>query len=136
MGYYAHLLKGDPFTINNPTAVLDSLKQTEGQHGHSWCRTVDEYRATMPNDNEALVAMLEDFGFRIVTPNPDTIRVAGFDDSKLGGSWDYFWQAFACGTSDTVTWIMEGEDNEVWADVITSDGHRDAVVTVEYKVEV
>jgi hypothetical protein len=136
MGYYAHLLKGDPFTIDNPTAVLNSLKETEGQHGHSWCQPVAHYRETTANDHEALVAMLEDYGFRVVTPNPDTIRVAGFDDSKLGGSWEHFWQAFACGTSDMVTWIMYGEDGEHFGEVITSDGYRGAVVTVEYKVEV
>ena len=136
MGYYAHLLKGDPFTINNPTAVLDSLKETEGQHGHSWCQPVTHYRETTPNDAEALVAILENYGFRVVTPNPDTIRVAGFDDSKLGWSWEDFWRALAYGTSDTVTWIMRGEDNEVWAEVITSDGHRGANVSVSYTVEV
>jgi len=135
MGYYAHLLKGDPFTITNPTAVLNRLEETEGNN-HSWCQPVAHYRQVMPNEHEALVAILENFGFSCVTPSPDILKVTDFDDSKLGGSWDKFWDAFAQGTTDEVSWIMCGEDGEHWAEVITTDGHRSASVTVNYTVEV
>lgn len=134
MGYYAHLLKGDPFTITNPTAVLNRLAETEG-HSHSWCQPVATYRDGN-TDHEALVAIVEDFGFSCVTPSPDILRVTDFGDNKLGGSWEKFWDAFAHGTTDEVTWLMYGEDGEVWAEVITTDGHRSASVTVNYTVEI
>jgi len=139
MGYYAHLLKGDPFTITNPTAVLNRLAETEQNMGdtvrHSWCQPVASYRIRNTDQN-ALVRILTDFGFTAEDASNDGVKVTGFDDNKLGGSWDKFWDAFAQGTTDEVSWIMCGEDGEHWAEVITTDGHRSASVTVNYTVEV
>lgn len=137
MGYYAHLLKGDPFTITNPTAVLNRLAETEGKHGHSWCNMVADYRCLAGSDSIALTEMLENFGFHHAPcDNPNHVCVTGFGDSKLGGSWDYFWQAFTVGTTDEVCWIMMGEDNGVWAENIShANGHESLAVTVRYEVK-
>lgn len=137
MGYYAHSIKGDPFTITNPTAVLDALAGTEGKHGHSWCDMVDDYRKSAGSDALALTEMLTNFGFHLGSyDNPNHVYVTGFGDSKLGGSWDNFWQAFTVGTTDEVCWIMMGEDNEVWAENIShANGHKSLAVTVRYEVK-
>jgi hypothetical protein len=134
MGYYAHLLKGDPFTITNPTAVLNRLAETEG-HSHSWCQPVATYRDGNTDPN-ALVAIVENFGFSTHALPDEGVIITDFGDNKLGGSWEKFWDAFAQGTTDEVTWLMYGEDGEVWAEVITTNGHRSASVTINYTVEV
>ena len=136
MGYYAHLMQGDWFAITQPTAVLNRLAETEGKHGHSWCHTVEEYRFGYETDLLALTQILRDYGF---TADCDSLRgfitVKDFEDNKLGGSWDAFWDAFALGTTDEVCWLMWGEDMEVWGEVITSGVHRTADVTVNYTVQ-
>jgi hypothetical protein len=132
MRYYAYRLKGDPFTITDPTAVLDHLKEHE-EDSHPGCRPVASYR-DQKTDKDALVAILEDYGFSVVTPSPSIIRVWDFEYHDIGDSWDYFWEAFARGTTDEVSWVMRSEDGDLWAEVITTDGHRTADVTVNYTV--
>lgn len=134
MGYYANKVQGDPFTIYEPTKVLDFLVTHFPKT--AWKDMVETARQEVgATDAQVLLDLLHTFGFSAEF-DQYKLRVFSFD-----GKWMTFvtnlWDAFPLGMSNFETaWIMRGEDNEIWAEVITSDGHRGANVSVSYTVEV
>jgi hypothetical protein len=142
MGYYASLVKGDPFYVTDPTPVLDYL-DTERV---SWCRETFEYRAskqgrTLTSECAALTDLLNDYGFDVFHEQPgdgsdDYVLVNGWRGDKLGGSWDTVWEAFTLGVAkDTeVFWIMLGEDHEAWCEHLQRHDHNTRAVDMVVRV--
>lgn len=134
MGYYANKVQGDPFTIYEPTKVLDFLATYFPKT--AWKDMVETARQEAgATDTQVLLDLLLTFGF-FAEFDQYNLRVFSFD-----GKWMTFvtnlWDAFPLGMRNFETaWIMRGEDGEMWAEVITSDGHRGAKVSVSYTVEV
>lgn len=155
MGYYAHAEQYDEFVVTDPSAVLDALaaaEKTENKSswgtGHiSWCHPVATYRATAgqeytdtaERDAHALCEMLRDFGFECEIG--DRLIVTGWGGDKIGSSWDTVWACLADGICsdatkpDTaVTWIMRGEDGDLWAEIIGPTGYFQGTVTQRFEV--
>ena len=158
MGYYAHAEQYDEFVVTDPSAVLDALaaaEKTENKSswgtGHiSWCHPVATYRAsagqeytdTAERDAHALCEMLIDFGFECEIG--DRLIVTGWGGDKIGSSWDTVWASLGNGKCrrtheipdhDMIVWIMRGEDDTVWAEILTADDHSQASVKVSYEVQ-
>lgn len=142
MGYYVSVYSGNEFTITDPTVVLDKLQEAQGDGHISWCNRIETYRGDMTRttitESDALSNVLIDFGFDTLTGTGDDDRnyvlVMGWAGDKMGGSWDDVWRAIAAGTNDTVTWIMIGEDYEMWAEHIEKCQHQTHNVRVEVEV--
>lgn len=142
MGYYVSLHSGNTFTITDPTVVLDKLQEAQGDGHISWCNRIETYRGDMTRttitESDALSNVLIDFGFDTLTGTGDDDRnyvlVEGWGGEKMGGSWNDVWEAIAAGTNDTVTWIMIGEDYEMWAEHIEKCQHQTHNVRVEIEV--
>lgn len=142
MGYYVSVYSGNEFTITDPTVVLDKLQEAQGDGHISWCNRIETYRGDMTRttitESDALSNVLIDFGFDTLTGTGDDDRnyvlVMGWAGDKMGGSWNDVWEAIAAGTNDTVTWIMIGEDYEMWAEHIEKCQHQTHNVRVEVEV--
>lgn len=151
MGYCADLVKGEPFTITDPSAVLDAMQA--GEHaenanhaygGHiSWCQPIISYRKdhNFWGDCAALHDLLTDFGFETtihLDNNPEVkpgVHVHGWGGDKIGSSWDFVWECLAEGTDDEPCWVMRGEDGDFWAETIVQGSHMGLPVTTHYEVQ-
>lgn len=140
MGYYADQHSGDYFTITNPKAVLDALASSvklPDQHGYipghiSWCKDVESYTAEQPLA-DGLSELLSDFGFETEAKDEKVI-VQGWGGDKIGTTYELVWSCLAKGTTDTVCWLMRGEDDTYWADTITDGVYVAAPVKVTLEV--
>lgn len=153
MGYYVYGVECDPFVVDDPESVLDALaeveqkRKTENYTGHiSWCQPVATYRS---NDKgpvdpaRALSELLIDFGFETDTTgeiNP-MLTVTGWGGDKMGASWIDVWESLADGRCHAIddpdgcaVWIIRGEDDTVWAEIIGPNGHTTGRVVEQYNV--
>lgn len=128
MGYYAELVQGGTITIDNPQASIDKLLKLQGDNSFSWIDRVENYTslasATFTDPTEsaanALSNLLTDYGFDTELDPNSNVLVTGWNIKKIGMSWPDLWQGIGAGVSseDPVCWIMRGEDNEHWAEVV------------------
>lgn len=127
MGYSADLLAGDPIRIpkTNAGQAVELFQDKEQNptdpyiRGHiSWCHPISDYVQTLAGGDSAVVAqLLEDYGF-IVSQTDTHIVLDTWGGDKLGSSWDDVWNVLADITDNDVRWLMVGEDQELWAEVI------------------
>lgn len=151
MGYSADLIQGSPIKITNPSAVLDSLREAEktdnawhGQGGHiSWCNTVETYivnntiKYTDPEEANAhaLKEMMFDYGFDDLEVKDGALFISTWGGDKLGSSWDHVWEALSMGyTDDPVYWIMCGEDNTMWCQMLAPGLTQELSVKLSYEI--
>jgi hypothetical protein len=145
MGYTAELLRGEPFRIADTKQLIDSMKKEQEHNGHySWCEPVESYIEkynaiyTEPDqaNAHALSEMLQNYGF-ITEVTADSLIIENWGGDKIGMTWVEIWDALASAVTDRVEWIMRGEDNTLWACVISdrSFTEYDVVATFRtYKV--
>lgn len=128
MGYSADKISGDEIIIpaTKAYAFVNLLRDAEKRIGHiSWCETVEVYEARHDNKYPYIVeAMMNDYGF-LVTGIEDgsDIVLYSWGGDKIGSSWDDVWNAIAQVTPSNVAWVMLGEDQSAWAEII-EDNHR------------
>jgi hypothetical protein len=49
--------------------------------------------------------------------------------------WDEVWDAIGSVSTDSITWIMRGEDNEMWAETIEGGTHRQRKVVQSFSIQ-
>lgn len=128
MGYSADKIHGDTIVIKNNKAeeFANLLREGEARFGHiSWCDTVDTYVSrNHENYVSVIMAMMVDYGF-IVDSDEDNIYLYSWGGDKIGSSWDDVWNYLAKVVDNDVTWVMVGEDQQVWAERL-ANGERKA----------
>lgn len=155
MGYYVYAVEYEPFVVNDPESVLDALTEVEQKNransgewnGHiSWCQPVASYRRNVngPVDPaRALSELLIDFGFETDTTGDidPKLTVTGWGGDKMGASWSDVWESLAHGRCHAIddpdgcaVWIIRGEDDVVWAEIIGPDGYTEGRVVTQYNV--
>ena len=128
MGYSADRISGDPIFIPMTKAVefVELLRDAQAEYGHiSWCDGVEVYEARLDNKYPNIVeAMMGDYGFLTTwDDNAENVVLYSWGGDKIGSSWDNVWDAIAQVTPSAVAWVMVGEDQAVWVEVI-QDGKR------------
>lgn len=126
MGYSAQKVSGDSIVIPKTKAAefVELLREAEQRFGHiSWCDTVDKYMERNNNNHEMVaIAMMADYGF-IQDRNDNDLYLYSWGGDKIGSSWDDVWNVLAKVAKNDVTWVMVGEDQQVWAERL-SKGER------------
>lgn len=136
MGYYISSQDTDTITITPDQfpAMVDALRAAETKAGShlSWCRTIDEYWDSFADADltvrqaRTIRAVFTDFGFALDTPDADDqpIHIEYWDGDKMGWAWDEIWTAIGAVATTPATWIIRGEDGEVWAERVGhGNGH-------------
>lgn len=135
MGYMARKISGGDIRISKDKAegFVDSLRDGEKAFGHiSWCATVDEYREHHGEDYVGIATeMMEDYGF-IVIIDDDAVILRDWGGDKIGSSWPDVWDSIAktIDGDQVVEWVMFGEDDEVWSEVIRSNARTSPMVKI------
>lgn len=128
MGYSAEKIAGDSIVINKKKAeqFVNLLRTGEERFGHiSWCDTVDTYMARNNNDHEIVaIAIMADYGF-IQDRDDNSLHLIGWGGDKIGSSWDDVWDILAQVADNEVTWLMIGEDGQIWAEKL-ANGERNS----------
>lgn len=128
MGYSADKIHGDAIVIKHSRTeeFTNLLREGEARFGHiSWCDSVDTYVVRNNEDyTSVILAMMADYGF-IVDSEGDNIYLYSWGGDKIGTSWDDVWNYLAKVAEGEVTWVMVGEDQQVWAERL-SGGKRDS----------
>lgn len=124
MGYSATLLKGDEITLpvqQTWDKIISSPTRDFGNTRWSWTQPFDYYY----NDSdrciraEGLADFLHDYGFytSVESTNNDWFVVLqGWQNDKLGSSWDNCWNIISSVALNDYAWVMQGEDGELWAE--------------------
>lgn len=129
MGYSARHIAGESIVIkkSRATEFVNLLREAEKDMGHiSWCATVQVYETRYENDHEKItIAMMADYGF-ITDKDDNSLQLIGWGGDKIGSSWDGVWDALTQVVEHDVTWVMCGEDSEIWAERL-SGGKRETL---------
>ncbi len=143
MGYSATLIDvrhegdGDPMVIeaSRVPEVMLALRAAEEGMGHiSWCDPVDEYVKTCQTPAHAAARILSDFGWDGTDVNGGgDIQIGWWGGDKIGSSWKEVRDAIALGVNPAlkITWILSGEDSEMWAEVLHDGEAETRAITVE-----
>jgi hypothetical protein len=145
MGYTAERLRGEPFRIADTKQLIDRLKTEEESlpYGHySWCESVESYieesKVTYTEPEQAnahaLSAILENYGF-ITEVTGDSLIIENWGGDKIGSTWVEIWDALASAVTDRVEWIMRGEDNTLWACVISGGYFTEYDVVTTFRTD-
>ncbi len=121
MGYSAEKIHGDAIVIpmTKASELVELLREAQTDYGHiSWCDSVEVYEARLDNKYPTIVeAILTDYGFLAQwDDNSENVLLYSWGGDKIGSSWDNVWDALAQVVSNEVTWVMVGEDQQIWAE--------------------
>lgn len=125
MGYYANAERGERIFLPPEThdkiwtEALPKCEAVLGDH-ISWCSPLSDYEATGAPVAERIRQVLNDYGFDPVIVDDDgNVVIHGWGGDKLGSCWDKMWsEVIAPHTRTDLTWVMRGEDNDIWAHVV------------------
>ena len=120
MGYSADTEDRDgPIHLNKSdmAAIVTELYKAEAVLGDhiSWCDPIAKVIARCDGDMSAVVAdIMQSYGFVIEEKSGDVI-LKDWGGDKIGSCWTEVWNAIGSVSTDEITWVMRGEDNEMWA---------------------
>jgi len=137
MGYSVDKVAGDAIYLNKEQvarfeSLLDSVEINTGIGHISWCEPIDKLRENHEG-RELVFKVLTDYGFIAeLNPYEDGIIVYSWGGDKIGSSWDPMWDALGEVASEKVVWLIRGEDNEFWAEVVApGEGRRQVGIDLD-----
>lgn len=133
MGYYITSQETDPVIIEASqfAAMLDALRSAEASTDSgtlSWLRKVDEYTDRHEDADRlvcyrrALVDIFTEFGLSPANlPDgadeaTEPITLEYWDGEKMPWTWENVWNALGEVVTTPATWVIRGEDGELWAE--------------------
>ncbi len=140
MGYSVDKVAGDAIYLNKEQvarfeSLLDQVENNSNIGGHiSWCHPLDVLREKQGlSGADLVIKVLVDYGFIAeINPYEDGIIVYSWGGDKIGSSWDPMWDALGEVASQKVVWLIRGEDNEFWAEVIApGEGRRQVGIDLD-----
>jgi hypothetical protein len=115
--------------------LIEGLRLAESKIGHiSWCNTIDEYILVEADPTKVVAQLLADYGF-LTELKDSNVVLNDWGGDKIGMSWDEVWDAIGSVSTDSITWIMRGEDNEMWAETIEGGTHRQRRVVQSFSIQ-
>ena len=115
--------------------LIEGLRLAESKIGHiSWCNTIDEYILVEADPTKVVAQLLADYGF-LTELKDSNVVLNDWGGDKIGMSWDEVWDAIGSVSTDSITWIMRGEDNEMWAETIEGGTHRQRKVVQSFSIQ-
>lgn len=129
MGYYADALEVSSSILikgEDAKGFIEALRVHEARlGGHiSWCYPIDEYLTKTDNYSDVVAEMMDYFGF-VVERNGDDVTLANWQGDKVGSSWDDVWDTLGqFYKGDEVTWVMRGDDGQIWAERLSNGKHE------------
>jgi hypothetical protein len=141
MGYSVDKVAGDAIYLNKEQvarfeSLLDSVEINTGIGHISWCEPIDKLREHHEG-RELVFKVLTDYGFIAeYDDNEDGIIVYSWGGDKIGSSWDPMWDALGEVASEKVVWLIRGEDNEFWAEVVApGEGRRQVGIDLDELIQ-
>ena len=115
--------------------LIEGLRLAESKIGHiSWCNTIDEYILVEADPTKVVAQLMADYGF-LTELKDSNVVLNDWGGDKIGMCWDEVWDAIGSVSTDSITWIMRGEDNEMWAETIENGTHRQRKVVQSFSIQ-
>jgi hypothetical protein len=124
--YGALILEAD--RLPQVWSALEAAEQVLGDH-ISWCERLPSYTGSLA---ERIAKVLHSYGWEDTSAIADDVRLGYWGGDKLGSCWDEVTRAIAAGIDPalTVTWIMCGEDSELWSEILEGGTVRSTTVSL------